>query len=143
MTARGFTCDEFGYLWLFNEVSFDEHRYFELLTAMRNDLKTGRAWAIKENFRHFWGYVYAFSAEDFFDRWYGWAIRSRLDLVKTVARMLKAHLPALFSDFRHPITNAVSEGFNSRIQPSSLQPEASATSPTTDYGFCSTAASSI
>ncbi|MCD0462009.1 ISL3 family transposase, partial [Roseiconus lacunae] len=76
-------------LWLYNEDNLDEDRYHELLTAMRNDLKTGRAWAIKENFRHFWTYVYAFSAEGFFERWYSWAIRSRLEPIKKVARMLK------------------------------------------------------
>lgn len=103
-------------LWLFNEENLDEDRYFALLTAMRNDLKTGRAWAIKENFRRFWSYVYGYSAETFFDRWYSWAIRSRLDPIKKVARMLKEHLDGLLSYFRHPITNAVSEGFNSRIQ---------------------------
>ena len=32
------------------------------------------------------------------------------------AKMLKRHLDSLLSYFRHPITNAVSEGFNSRIQ---------------------------
>jgi transposase len=30
--------------------------------------------------------------------------------------MLKGHLPELLSYFRQPITNAMSEGFNSRIQ---------------------------
>ncbi|EMI41668.1 ISL3 family transposase [Rhodopirellula sp. SWK7] len=103
-------------LWLYNEDNLDEDRYHELLTAMRNDLKTGRAWAIKENFGHFWTYVYAHSAEGFFDRWYGWAIRSRLEPIKKVARMLKEHLGGILSYFRHRITNAITEGFNSRIQ---------------------------
>lgn len=103
-------------LWLYNEDNLDEDRYHELLTAMRNDLKTGRAWAIKENFRHFWTYVYAFSAEGFFERWYSWAIRSRLEPIKKVARMLKKHIDGMLSYFRHRITNALTEGFNSRIQ---------------------------
>jgi transposase len=103
-------------LWLFNVNNLDEDRYHELLTAMRTDLKVGRAWAIKENFRHFWDYVYAFSAEDFFQRWYSWAIRSRLDPIKKVARMLKGHLDGLLSYFRYRITNAATEGLNSRIQ---------------------------
>lgn len=103
-------------LWLFNEDNLDEDRHNELLAAMRNDLQTGRAWAIKENFRHFWNYTYAYSAEGYFERWYSWAIRSRLEPVKKVARMLKKHLGGLLSYFRHPITNAITEGFNSRIQ---------------------------
>ena len=103
-------------LWLYNPENLDEDRYFELLALQREDLKTGRAWAIKENFRHFWNYVYARSAEGFFDRWYSWAIRSQLDPIKKVARMLKRHLAGLLSYFRHRVTNAISEGFNSRIQ---------------------------
>lgn len=103
-------------LWLFNQNNLDEDRYHELLTAMRTDLKVGRAWAIKENFRHFWDYIYAFSAEGFFKRWYSWAIRSRLDPIKKVARMLKGHLDGLLSYFRYRITNAATEGLNSRIQ---------------------------
>lgn len=103
-------------LWLFNEDNLSDDRHNALLAAMRNDLKTGRAWAIKENFRHFWTYTYAYSAEGYFERWYSWAIRSRLEPVKKVARMLKKHLGGLLSYFRHPITNAITEGFNSRIQ---------------------------
>lgn len=103
-------------MWLYNLENLDEDRYNELLTVQRSDLKTGRAWAIKENFRHFWSYVYAYSAEGFFDRWYSWAIRSRLDPIMKVARMLKAHLDGLLSYFRHGATNAITEGFNSRIQ---------------------------
>jgi len=72
--------------------------------------------AIKENFRHFWKYVYAFSAEGFFDHWYSRAIRSRLEPIKKVARMLKKHLDGMLSYSRHRITNAITEGFNSRIQ---------------------------
>lgn len=36
--------------------------------------------------------------------------------VKKVARMLKRHLDRLLAYFRHWITNAATEGFNSRIQ---------------------------
>ncbi|MCD0462457.1 transposase, partial [Roseiconus lacunae] len=61
-------------------------------------------------------YVYAFSAEGFFERWYSWAIRSRLEPIKKVARMLKKHIDGMLSYFRHRITNAITEGFNSRIQ---------------------------
>lgn len=103
-------------LWLFNQENLDDDRRSELMATMRDDLKTGRAWAIKENFRHFWGYVYASSASDFFAGWYGWAIRSRLEPIKKVARMLKRHLGGLLSYFRYRLTNAITEGFNSRIQ---------------------------
>ena len=43
-------------------------------------------------------------------------MRSKLDPVKKVARTLKAHLVHLLTYFQHPITNALTEGFNSKIQ---------------------------
>jgi transposase len=43
-------------------------------------------------------------------------VRCRLRPVIKVAKMLKRHLPNLLSYFRHRITNATSEGFNSVIQ---------------------------
>ena len=103
-------------LWLYNVENLKDEKYDELMEIQKSDLKTGRAWAIKENFRWFWEYTYAGNAKKFFDRWYGWAIRSRLDPIKKVAVMLKNHLDGLLSYFRHRVTNAISEGFNSRIQ---------------------------
>lgn len=103
-------------LWLYNVENLDRKRRSELQEIQQQDLKTGRAWAIKENFRRFWKYIYPGTANEFFRRWYSWAIRSRLDPIKKVARMLKSHLDGLLSYFRHRFTNAVSEGFNSRIQ---------------------------
>ena len=103
-------------LWLYNRQNLDEGRYHELLTAQRSDLKTGRAWAIKENFRLFWSQSNRHHGKRFFEAWYSWAIRSRLDPIKKTARMLKTHSSGLLSYFSHRVTNAITEGFNSRIQ---------------------------
>jgi len=43
-------------------------------------------------------------------------MRRKLEPVKKVARTLKAHLVHLLTYFQHPITNALTEGFNSKIQ---------------------------
>jgi transposase len=51
-----------------------------------------------------------------FRGWYGWATRSQLKPIIKVAKMLKRHLNGLMNYIEHRITNAVSEGFNSRIQ---------------------------
>ncbi|MEM6363021.1 MAG: transposase [Planctomycetota bacterium] len=103
-------------LFLYNEENLDEDSYSEVLKVQRADLKIGRAWAIKEHFRHFWDYATRSWGQRFFDRWYSWAIRSRLDPIKKVAVMLKNPLEGLLNHFDHRITNASSEGFNSRIQ---------------------------
>jgi len=103
-------------LWLFNPENISEDRWLEFEALKDQELKTSRAWAIKEQFRWLWEYRYAGNARKFFDRWYGWAARSRLKPIIKVAKMLKRHLKNILTYFRHRITNAMSEGFNSRIQ---------------------------
>ncbi len=48
--------------------------------------------------------------------WYNWAIRSRLDPVKKVARTIKAHLEGILTVVVTAPTNARAEGFNTMIQ---------------------------
>ena len=104
------------YAWLKNPENFT-HKSWRNFTALRKStLRTARGWAIKETFRKFWDYVYRGSAANFFTRWYSWAVRSRLNPVKNVAKMLKRRLPNLLTYFRHPITNAMSESLNAKIQ---------------------------
>ena len=103
-------------LWLFKPANLSRKRKKELKALKDQDLKTSRAWALKENFRHFWEYTYTSSASEFFQGWHGWAVRSQLKPVIKVAKTLRRHLDGLLSYFRHRITNAAAEGFNSRIQ---------------------------
>ena len=102
--------------WLSNPENIPE-RFSESFYKLKNsDLKVARAWAIKELFRDFWGYKSAGWAKRHFDKWYSWAIRSRLEPIKEKARMIKSHLPNMLTYFEHGISNAVAEGLNSRIQ---------------------------
>ena len=103
-------------LWLFNVDNLNKEQNDRIDEAQRVAMKTARAWGIKELFREFWHYTSPYWARKFFDRWYAWASRSRLEPIKKVARMLKKHLDGLLAYFRHPITNAKSEAFNSRVQ---------------------------
>jgi len=104
------------FAWLSNEENVSE-KFIEQFNVLKTtDLKVARAWAIKELFRDFWSYTYAGCARRHFNQWYSWAIRSRLDPIKAKARMIKNHLPNILTYFKHPITNAVAEGLNSKIQ---------------------------
>ena len=49
-------------------------------------------------------------------RWYSWAIRSRLEPIKKVARMIKRHLEGILTAVVLGITNARAEGLNAKIQ---------------------------
>lgn len=104
------------YVWLYARENLPP-RYWEDYYALRDrDLKTARAWAIKENLRRLWDYKTLRWAEPFWKRWYFWATHSRLEPVKKVAKTLKNHLYGVLNYFAHPITNAMSEGINSKIE---------------------------
>ncbi len=103
-------------LWLFNEENIRESRKQEFEALKNQDLRTARGWAMKENFRGFWTYCYAGAASNFFEDWYSWVSRSRLKPMMDAANMIKNRLGNILTYFKHYITNAISEGFNSRIQ---------------------------
>lgn len=104
------------YEWLrgFADLRRSEAATFRTLHKL--NLKTSRAWSLKESFAGFWLYRYGAAALRFFQEWYACAMRSQLEPIKQVARLLKEHLAELLNYHRHPITNAASEGFNSLIQ---------------------------
>ena len=80
------------------------------------DLKTSRAWRIKETFKQFWYYHFTGAAKRFFDAWSGNAMRSRLKPIKKVVKMLRRYEAGLLNYSTHRISNACAEGFNSAIQ---------------------------
>ena len=104
------------HLWLYNPENFnlDQVTEFEALKDLQ--LKVARAWAAKELFSKFWNYQGEGWARRFFKDWFGWVSRSRLKPVIAVAQMLKRHLDNLLTYLKHHITNAVTEGLNSKIQ---------------------------
>ena len=79
-------------------------------------LKTGRAWRYKEAFDAFWGYRSEAWAKKLFGDWYRSLIHANLVSMRKVARILKRQLPGLLAYTRHRITNATTEGLNSKIQ---------------------------
>lgn len=103
-------------LWLFNPENLSEEKWLEFEPLKNAELKTARAWAIREQFRWFWEYTYAANAKKFFAKWYQWASRCQLPPIRKAARMIHTHLPNILSWFRHRISNGPAEGFNSMIQ---------------------------
>jgi transposase len=104
------------YLWLYSQERLPERHQDRFATLRDGDLKTARAWAIKENLRFFWDYKRKGWAEKHWKAWYFWATHSRLSPVIAAARTLKRHLAGLLSFFEHRITSAGAEGLNARIQ---------------------------
>ena len=103
-------------LWLYNPQNFSAEQAEEFCTLKDLQLKVARAWAAKELFSKFWAYQEEGWARRFFKDWFGWVSRSRLKPMVQVAQMLKRHLDHLLTYLKHRITNAVTEGLNSKIQ---------------------------
>jgi len=103
------------YLWLYSEENLPQRsrEHFEAIKA--RELKTARAWALKEALRQLWSYHSMGWARRFWQRWYFWATHSRLAPMMDVAKLIARHLPNVLTYFKHRITNAVAEGLNSKI----------------------------
>lgn len=102
------------WLWLKRSRSEAEEAAFNALE--KDQLDVASAWQVRELFDRFWSFRDAEAAENFFHGWYERAVSTKLKPVIKVAKMLKKHLEGLLGYCLKPITNAVSEGFNSKIQ---------------------------
>lgn len=80
------------------------------------ELKTARAVAIRESFRHFWSYRYQACARNFFEERFWWASHSRLQPIRKVAWMIRNHFEHVITRTKWHISNAVSECINVKIQ---------------------------
>ena len=85
---------------------------------LASKLATARAWDLKDSFNHFWRYKSVIWAGGFLDYWCYRAMRSRLEPMKKVARMLRAHEPLILNWFRAKgeISNGAVEGLNNKIR---------------------------
>jgi len=81
-------------------------------------LATGRAWMLKETFQDLWRYRSVTWASAFLDVWTARALRSRIEPMRRVARMLRSHQELLLNWFRAKgeISSGAVEGLNNKIR---------------------------
>jgi transposase len=104
------------YDWLTTPQNMSRERWREFRELRESKLRTARAWALKELAMDLWRYRTETWARKAWEGWYGWAIRSRLEPIKKVARMMKTHLQGILNAVVRRVTNARAEGVNSAIQ---------------------------
>ena len=104
------------YLWLWSQENIPDWRKQEFEALRAKDLRTSRAWAIKENLRRLWDIPIVEDMRAHFKRWYFWASHSRLEPIKKAAKTLKNHLDNILTYATHRITNALAEGINTKIE---------------------------
>jgi len=90
----------------------------KLNALLASKLQTARAWELKEVFAHFWKYRSVMWAGGFLSYWTWRAMRSRLEPMKRVARMLRSHEELLLNWFRAKgeISTGAVEGLNNKIR---------------------------
>lgn len=90
----------------------------QLQALVASKLSTGRAWILKEAFQHFWEYTSPVWAKAFLQCWCTRAMRSQLEPMKKVARMLRRHEPLLLNWFRAKgeLSSGAVEGLNNKVR---------------------------
>jgi len=90
----------------------------KLTDLLRYNLRSVRSYLLKEDFQFFWEYVSPAWAGRFLDGWCKKAMRSRLEPMKKVARMLRAHRELLLNWFRAKgtMSSGSVEGFNNKAK---------------------------
>ena len=89
-----------------------------LRELLRYNLRTVRAYLLKEDFQQFWDYTSPRWAGMFLDFWCHQALRSRIEPMKKIARTLRAHRPLLLNYFkaRKQFSSGVVEGLNNKAK---------------------------
>jgi transposase len=104
------------YEWQRNASRLDNRSRRDFMALSRLNLKTARAWRIKETAALLWNYSYRGSAEKAWNGLLGWISRCRLEPVKKVGRMLRTYLWGVLNAIMARVSNAMLEAKSARIQ---------------------------
>ncbi len=107
------------YVFLKNRQNLTESQLktlHSLESLPRLNLKTVKAYHIRENFQE----IYKEETQEGFERalkkWYFWATHSRMEEIKEAARTIKRHWAGVLRWYDSKINNGILEGLNSLIQ---------------------------
>lgn len=104
------------YLWLYSEENVPERyadRFAELKTS---DLRTAKAWGMKELLRRLWAFRDKPAAGRFLSRFIRSAKAMKLAPLRRLSDMLSDKRANILTYVDHPVTSATCEGLNSAIQ---------------------------
>ena len=92
--------------------------FVSLRQLLQYILRTVRSYLLKEDFQFFWEYHSPYWAGVFLDDWCGRVMRSRLEPLKKVARMLRSHRDLILNWFhaKKAFSSGVVEGLNGKAK---------------------------
>jgi len=106
------------WLLLKRQDNLAEEQRFGLRDLLRYNLKTVRAYLLKEVFQQLWDYNSPAWAGKFLDQWGRQTMRSRIEPMKKIARSLRQHRELILNYFRAPklLSSGVVEGLNNKAK---------------------------
>jgi transposase len=106
------------WLLLKREENLKVEQRFRLHDLLRYNLKTVRAYLLKEAFQQLWNYNSPAWAGKFLDEWCRETVRSRIEPMKKIARSLRQHRELILNYFRAQklISSGVVEGLNNKAK---------------------------
>ena len=90
----------------------------KLSELLKYNLRSVRAYLLKEDFHRFWEYVSPAWAAKFLDQWCTRTMRSKIEPMKKVARTLRTHRELILNWFRAKgtISAGIVEGMNNKVK---------------------------
>jgi transposase len=106
------------WLLLKREQNLKTEQRFRLRDLLRYNLKTVRAYLLKEAFQQLWDYNSPVWAGKFLDEWCRQVMRSRIQPMKKIARSLRQHRELILNYFRAQklLSSGVVEGLNNKAK---------------------------
>ncbi len=90
----------------------------KLAELVKYNLRSVKSYLLREDFQRFWTYQYAGWARRFLHEWCTRTMRSKIEPMKKVARMLRGHEELILNWFkaRGTISAGVAEGLNNKVK---------------------------
>jgi len=95
-----------------------EKQEAKLKDLLQYNLKSVRAYLLKEDFHGFWDYVSPAWAEKYLDRWCTRVMRSKIEPMKKVAKTIRNHKPLILNWFKakKAFSSGIVEGLNNKAK---------------------------
>jgi transposase len=105
------------YCFLKNPGNLTDKQQVKLDDVLEYDLKSVRAYLLKESFQLFWNYTSPYWAGWYLEKWCDRAMRSRLDPIKKFVKTIRNHQPLIMNWFKakKQYSSGVVEGLNRKV----------------------------
>jgi len=98
--------------------NLSEAQQASLTELLKYNLKAVKSYLLREQFQFFWDYTSPYWAGAFLDQWCYRVMRSRIEPMKKVAKMLRNHRDLILNWFRaqKEFSSGIVEGFNAKAK---------------------------